>query len=417
MAATIRDVVIRARIEAVKSGELKNSVGAGTSSVKSEEAQAIKLAAIQKREAMKLAAMAAAERRKEESHQQKMHASRMKSESDVAAASSKRLKAEEASFTKIASDRMKLLGAGAIGGMMLFNRLGPGLSGLSADLRGGKVAEEGGLMTPSANSFLGGFFDFAEEFVPHGKSNEQKEKLRARFQHRMGVRGSSMTDDEAAKIREREERPVREAEAKTLIIGALEEEKRRLVELAEARNKLTKTEDDAIKSIKHQIDQFKNTIASSKADFGFMKKAEQMDVLNIARKLKGGDTSVLSDAELEFAGKMPLFKPLFENKALEGADKGGWAEIADIVQKSQMAILEKQMGQAEAARAAKANQFNIENKITIDIDATVATLEEKVRKITADNMVYVKKVLEESVRRLDARQLNNLPDFRANAPQ
>lgn len=159
-------------------------------------------------------------------------------------------------------------------------------------------------------------------------------------------------------------------------LAALQEQREAVDKLKQLREQVVRKELEGLKEQKTLAEQnlktIQQTIDKAKEEFGLMNKQEQAALKDIATKVKAGGVGSLSNVELEFAKKNPAFSGLISEESKKNADAGGFAEF----------IAGLGLEQKRAAEQTKVDALiKQEANIKIDLDATESMAKQIAEKI------------------------------------
>lgn len=166
------------------------------------------------------------------------------------------------------------------------------IKGIRADIAGGSKADGEGFFTGAGN----------------------------RFATELGLKQNNARPifDDAETLRRKE-------------LQALQEQKEAVDKLKQLREEVVRKELEGLKEQKTLAEQnlktVQATIDKAKEEFGLMNRQEQAALKGIAEKVKASGVGSLSNTELEFARKSSAFSGLIADETKKNADAGGFAEL------------------------------------------------------------------------------------------
>lgn len=436
MATTIREVIIRARVESAQSEAFRNAVtGPGATRAKSEKAErveaerhAIKLAGLKERELAKTAALSAKTRRDEEVHVLRIAALRERS---AEAETRKRLAAlkqeqQAGAFQgegakgiaqSAFGDRGLMLSMGVTMGIGFMSVAGPAMKGLAADIRG----KGDGPLTGMANEFWGGARELGNELVGEQDVRAVELGWRRLFEPRDTLR-NPLDDLHTMQGRQRgrlHNAPVDPDARRNLVaernMNLLEIERDRMLRLADARKNLIRVEEEQVAKTKQLVDIERQKLMTAKEEFGMLTGRERQLYKGVASKIgQTGSLAGLTDEEIEFARSQKGFASLFTDQARKTADAGGFGDIIKLFGGDRKLLdAEKALRDQQAGITAKQAQFNIANELNINVDPErlASDVSVKIAKMIEDASRMTEQKVRDEIARLEGRIAANAPGF------
>jgi hypothetical protein len=408
MASTIREVIIKARMDASRS-----QIGSGGFANPAASKMALrdeqKLAATKELTAAKVASLAAKDRRAEEIHVARMEKARLAAVAKEAAARNQAaLQAAKAGAYQgevgakdvaknMFGDRGNLIVLGTTLGVGFVAAAGPAMKALASEIAG-----RGGPFSNMAKEFWAGGAELAKAIVDAvggdgnaAKRGVEKDGLRIAAEAMfpgLSLFDSMLKDDPGYGAKKPGE--VRTGQFGGFGTGGnqgfatqdaleqgrldllqksnslLEAEQQRLQRLATTRANLIQVETDAIKKNEQLIQSEKAKIAAGKVEFGMLSLRDRERATTIAKQIKEKGFGSLTQEQSEFAQSKSFFRDQFEEQARKNAEAAGGADLifkgGTSDKKIQNALQENRT--YIEARNANVAKFDIENKIDMTVN-------------------------------------------------
>lgn len=471
MADVVRQIVLKARMDASRSSLSKAFIDPATEAAKirknsqrDEERYQVRLAAMKDREAIKTAAFADKNRRAEEAHVAKMEQRRLATIKKEAAERAKQgaFQGEGSAKDVLKSalgDKGAALAIGTAMGIGFMSTAGPAMKTLASEIAG-----TGGPFSDMSREFWAGGAALIKELAKlAGADNRTSSRLSREVTDngwRVGLAGllagsagggmpglamlpglfALLKQDRGVGYREPgTKRPgefggvgAKDRDPKVIMamqeqvaeknLQLLDNERDRMVKLADARKALVKVEEEAIEKSKRLIETEKQKLQSAKEEFGMLSGRERDTYKSIADKIGKGGLNSLNTEELDFARNHKGFASLFAEQARKNADAGGFSKVVEALGADKtLKNAEAEIKKNEQSKAGKEAGFDKENKLTftnnqnveITIDPTkqAEELARKIAPMLADANARAEKKLKDEIAKLEGRIQGGQPQI------
>lgn len=415
---TVRDVLVKIKMQVEQTNAMKSAGAqlAGTAADPKIIAAKRRSEVLDKKHVADIGQLTEAQlarsRRAEEMHQERMLALRQKNELQIAGLRARLSKTEAAGgayqgdgakgFAKNAGGDSGMLVATAAGLALSVMKFLPDiLDNLSADASG---KGDGGFFTAlnkrigsslytAGKEIVTGHEDTVFQFADWALNGFGKDRLKNSIDTTTGSRLSDRLFPGDQKRGAGFAKPAATPDqAREKNLNLMELEKDRLERLIDARSKLVKAEEDGIRAAEQKMEQERGKQKGFLEEFGALSKGEQLNFKLIADKIQKSGMASLSSEEMKFVHGNRGFSDALSEEFVKNAKAAGGEDLFRQIGGNRGLV------QAEEERAfqrmkmeRKDRQFNIENKIEINVDLA-ASLEENRRKLNA--------VLEEKFKKL-----------------